>query len=219
VKNQAEGKQIMHCPLCSGRSIVSYYTDVRRDYLQCSICELIFVPSHQRLSQQEEKAIYDQHQNTPDDQGYREFLMRLAKPLLARLKSGSQGLDFGCGPGPTLSVILEEQGHNMTLYDLYYANDPAVLERQYDFITGTEVVEHLAEPGAELWRLWDLLEPGGYLGLMTKQVIGPEAFAGWHYKNDLTHISFFSKKTFTYLAQQWDSTPEFIGADVIIFRK
>ena len=77
MKNQAEGKQIMRCPLCSGRSIVSYYTDVRRDYLQCSICELIFVPSHQRLSQQEEKAIYDQHQNTPDDQGYREFLMRL----------------------------------------------------------------------------------------------------------------------------------------------
>jgi hypothetical protein len=55
--------------------------------------------------------------------------------------------------------------------------------------------------------------------LMTKQVKDRKSFANWHYKNDLTHISFFSEQTFVYLGQQWGSTPEFIGADVIIFRK
>lgn len=219
VQNQASSKQVMECPLCGGHSIAAYHSDQRRDYLHCSRCGLVFVPTDQQLSQQDEKAIYDQHQNSPDDQGYREFLRRLTKPLLDRLKPGSQGLDFGCGPGPTLSAMLEEQGHPMALYDLYYANNLAVLESQYDFITSTEVVEHLSQPGAELQRLWSLLTPGGYLGLMTKQVRDREAFANWHYKNDLTHISFFSPQSFEYLGRQWGSNPEFIGADVIIFCK
>ncbi len=209
----------MPCPLCDSHAVANYHSDRYRDYLQCSVCALVFVPAHQQLSQQGEKAIYDQHQNAPDDKGYRRFLMRLATPLLARLKKGSQGLDFGCGPGPTLSLMMEEQGHHMALYDLYYANNPAVLTGQYDFITSTEVIEHLAQPGAELERLWALLGTGGYLGLMTKQVRDLESFANWHYKNDLTHISFFANQTFAYLGQQWGSTPEFIGADVIIYRK
>ena len=211
--------QQMLCPLCGDDSIDAYHSDLHRDYLQCSLCWLVFVPADQQPSQQDEKNIYDQHQNSPDDIGYRHFLRRLTNPLLDRLKAGSQGLDFGCGPGPTLSVMLEEQGHNVALYDLYYANDSAVLKRPYDFITSTEVIEHLAQPGAELQRLWDILTPGGHLALMTKQVRDREAFVHWHYKNDLTHISFFSEKTFEYLGRQWGSTPKFIGADVIIFRK
>ncbi len=219
MQRQASSIDAMQCPLCGGHSIAAYHADQRRDYLQCPLCGLVFVPAYQQLSQQDEKAIYDQHQNCADDQGYRQFLKRLIDPLLDRLEAGSQGLDFGCGPGPTLSVMMEEQGHIMALYDLYYANNPAVLERQYDFITSTEVIEHLAHPGAELQRLWSLLAPGGYLGLMTKQVKDRKSFANWHYKNDLTHISFFARQTFAYLGQQWGSTPEFIGADVIIFRK
>ena len=219
MQRQASSIDAMQCPLCGGHSIAAYHADQRRDYLQCPLCGLVFVPAYQQLSQQDEKAIYDQHQNCADYQGYRQFLKRLIDPLLDRLEAGSQGLDFGCGPGPTLSVMMEEQGHIMALYDLYYANNPAALERQYDFITSTEVIEHLAHPGAELQRLWSLLAPGGYLGLMTKQVKDRKSFANWHYKNDLTHISFFARQTFAYLGRQWGSTPEFLGADVIIFRK
>jgi len=179
----------------------------------------VFVPTHQQLSQQDEKAAYDFHQNSPNDVGYRQFLSRLSGPLMDRLEANSQGLDFGCGPGPTLSVMLEEQGHQVALYDIYYAHNPDVLIGGYDFITSTEVIEHLSQPGAELQRLWSLLKPGGYLGLMTKQTTNCEAFASWHYKNDPTHISFFNNQTFDYLGHQWGSAPEFIGADVIIFRK
>ena len=93
------------------------------------------------------------------------------------------------------------------------------LSHSYDFITSTEVVEHLASPGLEMEKLWALLKPGGYLGIMTKQVTDRESFGLWHYKNDPTHISFFSHRSFQYLGNQWGSAPEFIGADVIIFRK
>jgi len=180
---------------------------------------LVSVPRQFHLSSEAEKEVYDQHQNSPEDMGYREFLAKLVKPLLARLPNNSCGLDFGSGPGPTLSVMLEDQGHSMNVYDLYYARDEAILGQFYDFITSTEVVEHLANPKLELERLWSLIEPGGYLGLMTKLVIDQKSFSSWHYKNDPTHISFFSKATFNYLARQWGAKVEFFGNDVIIFQK
>jgi trans-aconitate methyltransferase len=177
------------------------------------------VPSDQQLDPADEKAVYDLHQNAADDSGYRNFLSRLTAPMGERVKPKSHGLDFGCGPGPTLSVMMEEQGHQMALYDIYYADYPDALEQPYDFITSTEVVEHLANPRRELDRLWGLIRPGGYLGLMTKLVVDQHSFASWHYKNDPTHISFFSIATFNYLAELWEANIEFIGADVIILRK
>jgi|TARA_B110000977_G_scaffold187863_1_gene255445 hypothetical protein len=131
----------------------------------------------------------------------------------------SEGLDFGSGPGPTLSLMLSEEGHNMAIYDPFYAPDTNVLKQTYDFITITEVAEHLSAPRLELDQLWGLLRPGGWLGIMTKLVIDEPAFAGWHYKNDPTHISFFSRETFKHLAQHWSTEVEFIGDDVILLQK
>lgn len=207
------------CPLCLAAETEHYTQDQRRLYRRCPQCGLVFVTTDQHLSSAAEKAIYDQHQNSPDDLQYRRFLSRLTEPLLERLGPCSRGLDFGCGPGPTLSVMMAEQGHDMAVYDLYYADNPAVLQGRYDFITSTEVVEHLANPGRGLNSLWAMLEKGGYLGLMTKLRTDQASFANWHYRNDPTHISFFSKETFNYLATAWSASLEFIGGDVIIFRK
>ncbi len=107
----------------------------------------------------------------------------------------------------------------MTLYDYFYAHDPAVFQQSYDFITATEVVEHLHAPSTILPQLWTLLKPGGYLGLMTKLVRDQKAFTTWHYKNDLTHVCFFSTFTFEWLADQWHAELEFFHNDVMVFRK
>lgn len=216
---QSNMQPFENCPLCAGAEVADYHRDQRRAYLQCLDCQLVFVPQRFHLSAEQEKAEYDLHENDPQDLGYRSFLNRLAEPLLDRLEPQSQGLDFGCGPGPCLSLMFEERGHRVALYDLYYANYPALLEVQYDFITATEVVEHLARPLVELEKLWRLLKPGGQLAMMTKLVASPEKFANWHYKSDPTHISFFSVATFDYLGQRWGSAPQFIGADVVIFTK
>lgn len=210
----------MHsCPLCQSLETRHYYQDKRREYLQCQQCELVFVNPNQRLDAKAEKAHYDMHENDPNDQGYRRFLSRMSAPISERIEPGSYGLDFGCGPGPTLSVMLEEQGHTMSLYDLYYHPDKTVLGRSYDFMTATEVIEHLYEPD-KVWQQWlNLVKPGGWIGLMTKMVIDVEAFASWHYKNDLTHVVFFSRNTFRYLAERDQLKLEFIGNDVILLRK
>ena len=78
------------------------------------------------------------------------------------------------------------------------------------------MVEHLHHPGAELERLWSLLAPGGWLGVMTKLVRDPEAFASWHYKNDPTHVCFFSRDSWQWWAGQHEACLEFIGADIIL---
>jgi hypothetical protein len=115
--------------------------------------------------------------------------------------------------------MLEEAGHTMELYDIYYHPETSVLEKTYDFMTATEVIEHLYHPD-KVWQQWlNLVKPKGWIGLMTKLVIDVDAFAGWHYKNDPTHVVFFSRQTFQFLAERDKLELEFIGNDVILLRK
>lgn len=209
----------MECPLCQHRAIDAYHSDGRRDYFQCRRCALVFVAPGQRLSPEAEKAEYDRHQNDPYDPGYRRFLSRLFEPLTARLPPPAQGLDFGCGPGPALGTMLSEAGYGVRLYDPFYAPGRGVLQGPFDFITCTEVVEHLFEPGLVLARLLEMLRPGGWLGIMTKLVIDRQAFARWHYKNDPTHVCFFSRETFDWWAAQAGVLHEYRGRDVILVRR
>lgn len=206
------------CPLCQ-QPTRYFWRDRRRPYYHCSHCDMVHVPPRWQLTAEQERAQYDLHDNRPDDPAYRAFLSRLAEPLQQRLAAGAQGLDFGCGPGPALATMLSEQGFPTAIYDIYYAADDSVFNRQWDFITSTEVVEHLARPYGELQRLWRCLKPGGWLGLMTKRITDLQAFRQWHYKNDPTHISFFSLQSFAWLASQWEAELDIIGADVVLLRK
>lgn len=107
----------------------------------------------------------------------------------------------------------------MAIYDHFYAPDTQPLECSYDFITASEVVEHLHQPGCELERLWSCLKPNGWLGIMTKRVIDQQAFTTWHYKNDPTHVCFFSVETFEWLAKRWGATLIFPEKDVVLLKK
>ncbi len=180
---------------------------------------MVFVPRIFHLTQSAEKTEYDLHRNSLNNLGYRRFLSRLFEPMRNLLPRNAIGLDFGSGPGPTLSVMFAEAGYSMRIYDPFYADDSSVWESDYNFITASEVVEHLRNPDVNLNRLWGQLKPNGVLGLMTKLVLDRDAFSKWHYKNDLTHVSFFSRETFEWLGEQWGVVPQFIGADVILFRK
>ncbi|MCD6396757.1 MAG: class I SAM-dependent methyltransferase [Spirochaetaceae bacterium] len=207
------------CPLCLSKGNVFFYSDSFRDYYRCSKCNLIHVPPSTYLSKESELAEYNKHQNSPEDTGYRKFLSRLFNPVNSRLSPGSRGLDFGSGPGPTLSVLFEEAGYSMDLYDPFYVPDKNVYKQQYDFITVSEVVEHLHNPAGELDQLWSILKPGGWLGVMTKLALDKEAFSNWHYKSDPTHVCFFSKGTMNWLAGKWTTEALYFGNDVVLFQK
>ena len=208
-----------HCPLCRRDDADPIYEDHHRIYLRCLHCRLVFVPRGYWLSADDERATYDLHENDPKDSGYRRFLSRLCTPLVERLEANQKGLDFGCGPGPTLSVLLEAQGHRVDLYDPFFFNDPSVFAKTYDFICATEVVEHLHHPEREFTALFTVLKRGGWLGVMTKLLTDEHAFRQWHYIRDMTHVCFYSHSTFEYIAQRFRADLEFVGKDVILLNK
>ena len=190
-----------------------------RTYWRCETCALTWLDAVHHLGPEAERAVYDQHDNRVDDQGYRGFLARLVTPLLTRLDKPCEGLDLGCGPGPALAAMMTEAGHEMSLYDPYYAPDPAVLETTYDVITTTETVEHFYAPGEAFARIAKMLRPGGWLGVMTCFQTDDARFARWHYRRDPTHVAFYREETMHWIARRHGWDVWIPAKDVVIFHR
>lgn len=207
------------CPVCVTGELTPFEVVRGTAYWRCRQCQATLMDPESRLSGEREKTVYGLHENDPEDPGYRRFLARLTTPLLQRLLPGACGLDFGCGPGPTLAVMLEEQGMEMALYDPFFHPDETVLQGSYDFITCTEVVEHLHHP-AEVFRQLDrMLKPGSCLGVMTCFQTDDARFANWHYRRDPTHVVFYREATMAWLARAFGWEMDVPAKDVVLFQK
>ena len=207
------------CPLCSSKHNSLFHKDHLRKYLQCLNCDFVFDPSQYHLSEYEERKRYDTHNNNPEDPRYRQFLSQLTEPLNEIISSDSYGLDFGCGPGPTLYLMMQEKGHQMDLYDKFYARNQSVFEKSFDFITLTEVLEHLSDPVFELERLASILNSKGILAVMTQTLADDIDFDSWYYKNDPSHIGFYNDKSLTGLASLLELEIKQFSDRVIFFKK
>ena len=218
-------ESIPGCPLCASKATETFYRDRKREFFQCLECDLIFVPPEFHLAPETEKARYDFHRQSLSDSGYRDFLNRLFRPLEQKLSPGAHGLDFGCGQKPTLSVLFKEAGYSCADYDLHFANDPAVLEtcaakggKQYDFLTCSETMEHFKNPREEFERFLRLVKPGGWIGIMTQLRDEAPPFEKWFYKDDATHVCFFSRKTFQWLETRYGLKLELHPNGVALFQ-
>ncbi|WP_114416256.1 class I SAM-dependent methyltransferase [Marinospirillum perlucidum] len=218
------------CPLCEQAASSLWHTETRkplqgREFWRCHLCGLVFVPAEFHLDGAAEKQVYELHENNPDDPGYRRFLNQLLQPLLPFLEALKnqrgrplQGLDFGCGPGPTLSLMLQEAGFLCTDYDPYFAPVPH-WQQPYDFIVSTEVFEHLSRPGLVLEQLSSCLQEDGLLVIMTQRPRDLEAFRRWHYLLDPTHITFFSDASLDWISQNWPLREVYRGKAVVILKR
>lgn len=211
--------RLSDCPLCRSARVRFFANAHSREYLECRTCRLVYLVPDQRLDRAAERAHYATHENDPADPRYRAFLDRLAAPLVGRLPPGAEGLDFGSGPGPTLSLMLREQGFRMECFDPIFAPGEAALRRTYDFITCTEAAEHFFSPGDEFERLDRLLRPGGWLGLMTELLPHGRAFGEWRYARDPTHVCFYRESTMEWIAARFGWLAAFPCPNVVLFRK
>jgi len=206
------------CPLCRGQNTSAFCTAQQRHYWRCGDCALRFLQADQLPTPNEELNHYQLHNNDPNDNGYRNFLQRLAEPLLQRLPANSHGLDYGCGPGPALAQLLREAGHDVKLYDPLFARDEFVLQQRYDFITCTEAVEHFHHPAATFERLTGMLKQASWLAVMTSLQHDDERFADWHYRRDPTHVCFYRLETMQWLAKRFNLSMELPRRNVILLQ-
>jgi SAM-dependent methyltransferase len=172
-------------------------------YHTCPDCEFIYLDPAHHLSPEEEKGRYELHENSIENDGYvkmlQSFIDRAVTPWAGEARTA---LEFGCGPGPVLKVLLERMGFVVDVYDPHFAPDKVYEGKQYDLITSTEVVEHLSDPLPVLALLRDHLAPGGTLALMTQfHANNPAHFQNWHYRREPTHIAFFTHQTFDVIAE------------------
>lgn len=196
------------CPVCRVPETRPFETIGERRYHRCDTCLATFLDRDDLPTLEQAVTHYAHHRNEIADPAYRRFLSKLATPLGAVLSAGSQGLDYGSGPGPALAAMLEAAGHQVALYDPIYEPNQDALEDTYDFITCTEVVEHFHQPADEFDRLARLLRPGGWLAVMTCFQTDDPSFAGWHYRRDPTHVVFYREETLRHVAGQrgWSCT-------------
>lgn len=209
----------MICIVCENSACVPFGEFDHLLYWRCPRCQSTFLEPEQQPAPDVEVAQYELHENDPHDKNYRAFLDRLAAPLLERIPCAANGLDYGCGPGPALAVMLREAGHTVALYDPFFQPHPEVLHQSYDFVTCTEAVEHFHYPAREFRQINSLLKPGGWLGIMTTFQTDDSRFAKWHYRRDPTHVAFYREETFRQLARDYGWHWEVPRPNVVLFQK
>ncbi len=192
----------MNCPLCqNSKDFIPITGADHRAYFKCLNCYLIF--THQYLTRNEEEARYRTHQNGPQYEGHVKFLYRAITPALPYLNTTQRGLDYGCGPVPTLSVILKDK-HGIACddYDPIFYPEPPL--GNYDFIFSTECFEHFFSPAKEVVQLHQLLNDNGLLIIMTDCWDETINLKTWYYFRDPTHVSYYHRKTMHYIAHHFN---------------
>lgn len=205
----------MNCLLCLSPSV-----ELTGNTYECGHCALVFKNPACHLSLTEDFKRYSSHQNNEEDRGYIDFLNRLVNPLTTFLPEKFKALDFGSGPGPTMSTLLTKKGGEVLNYDPIFCNDQEALKKKYDVITSTEVVEHFKRPKEDWSLLVGALDSNGVLAIMTQFLTSEIDYKSWWYKNDPTHVVFYKEKTFIYLAKCFELDVIYNDKNsVIIFKK
>jgi 2-polyprenyl-3-methyl-5-hydroxy-6-metoxy-1,4-benzoquinol methylase len=217
----------MNCPLCqsSVHTTFSHKQVKSRAFFHCDVCDLIFADPNQVLSLEDEKSRYEKHHNNSGAAGYQQFLLQFVDPLLKVLKrekflekQNSRVLDFGCGPARTLSEILTLHLKVPVLaYDPFFADQTELLKQKWDLIVSTEVCEHFRKPAEEFRSLKSLLASQGILALMTQFHQGTAHFSEWWYARDLTHVVFYSVKTWQWIAEILHLEILYVKTPVVVF--
>lgn len=207
-----------HCPLCGHAGTAYTLRSVHgRPLAHCSVCDLVFANPEVAVDAAEERRLYQTHQNSIEQPGYIDFLNRLVEPMAMFVQAGAYGVDYGSGPGPTLSTLMQRRGYGCHDYDPMFG--PHELAPPYDFVTCTECFEHFTSPAKTIQHIVSLLKPQGVLGIMTDLWNRHTVFETWYYTKDPTHVVFYSLATIDYLCSRFGLALLYSDAKrVLVFR-
>lgn len=211
----------MHCLLCSSPAAALWARDFDdKHYLKCGICDLVWMEESRRPDSSQERARYLEHHNFVDDPGYLSYLNKLALPVLGLVDKKARGLDYGAGPVEGMRAVLEPRGYQVSSYDPIFFPNQELLKNHYDFVLCAEAAEHFFSPREEFEKLNKLLVPGGILGVTSQLVVlDIPRFLKWNYRNDPTHVVFYSEKSVRWIAQHFGWELLKLESPLWIFRK
>lgn len=192
----------MKCPLCATENKISFISKDKIFY-NCKKCDSIYLDKKNYVDLNEEKERYSSHNNSSDNKGYLKMLKKFMDDTVMKVSTDvNEILDYGCGPGPILSELLEKEGFNVDLYDpIFY---PDTNDKLYDLVTSTEVFEHFHDPVENINKILNKIKSNGYLAIMTYFHDGVDIFKEWFYKEDPTHVFFYNTNTFKYIANKFN---------------
>ncbi len=208
----------MQCSLC-GSETIGYSEAHNRKYNKCPQCKGILLDSVYFLSEEAEKERYQLHENDVNDLGYQKFVSPIVNAICKKHDSNHKGLDFGSGKDSVIAYQLQKKGYNVLTYDPIFCPDDTILKSKYDYITCCEVMEHFYNPVKEFELLHSLLNKKGVIFCKTNLYHESINFDSWWYKNDATHVFFYSSDTLHWIQQKFKFKALEIANDLIIFTK
>lgn len=192
------------CKCCKSQ-IKSQFCVKNKMYHYCDFCKSVFLDNEFLLSEQNQLDRYLLHNNTLENIGYKKYLQKFLDEVMsvAELKNHFY-LDYGSGPNPCLVELVKEKYPNFSSiegWDLYFTKDFSPKENFYSLITCLEVAEHFENPEESFKHINSLLKKGGFLAIQTQLFVSEsefekteKKFATWWYKEDTTHVTFYSKE-------------------------
>jgi SAM-dependent methyltransferase len=201
------------CPLCHGSAQTFY----KNSFYRCKNCTGIFRAREKRLTPKQEKERYDLHNNDVFDERYQQFVSPIVEAVKNNYEPKAHGLDFGCGPGPVISKLLTDNNYQISQYDPFYAPNEDLLQQKFDYIVCCEVIEHFRNPNQEFSTLVDLLKSDGHLYCMTDLYEDNKKFKNWGYKDDQTHLFFYTKQSLNWIKKNFGFSSLFINDRLVIF--
>ncbi len=204
----------MNCPLCNHTGSYFYKTE----FYKCPQCFGIYRNNINYISEAEEKAHYECHNNDVNDVNYQKFVYPIIDYVVNNFSNHQKGLDFGCGTGSVVIKLLRDKHYTITGYDPFFMPDVTVLNGCYDYIVSSEVIEHFHRPYKEFENLKSMLLPKGSLVCMTHLYHSNINFENWYYKNDPTHVFIYQAKTVEWIAKTFRFKRCEIHERLIVFK-
>ena len=215
------GKNV--CPFCGNTELCELdFTRAKksgagcRRFMHCAGgCGGFFVPARYFLPPEAQKARYLLHDNNLFDPGYRSFLKKFADTAIERGsallgRSPRTIFDYGCGNGALIALLktykqtaLLPLQTELRGWDPFFAPDTPFFESGADMVLCLEVAEHFESPHKGFAGLARACKAGGVLALHTLFApAGVEDFKRWWYKEDPTHVSFYTQKALRLCAER-----------------
>lgn len=197
---------ILQCKICGGllENLSSPIND--KEFHYCSICDSFSKHESQYPTEEVQREVYAYHENSLDQLDYVDYLVNFVEKAILPFKNGNRLLEFGSGPTPVLSAILEDRYHfEVSIHDKFFAPSKEYKFTKFNVISSTEVIEHISDPMIVFEDWVELLESGGIISIMT--LFHPkekEKFLEWWYVRDRTHLLFYSEKTFEWIATHFN---------------